>query len=408
MSGASQSTPPTNGVGDRQPHRVMLSIGGKLIAVDAPSAALAARTRRDWSWCLAPSRDDDPAAVVAPAARMSEADWCRVIERELTTLTITQYIGAAVILHAGAVADDSGRVIVLVAASGVGKSTATLGLARRGLRYVTDETVVIRPDGEVIGYPKPLAFRRADAETPSKEIIGPEELGLAPAAERLQVARIVLLDRRPGSVPPRLRQMEHLEALLALIAQSSSVDRLARPLRALSDLVDGCHGVQRLVYSDSEDAVPLLRRLLVTTGTPGLPRARPHLDAPSSQDDLWGFLDGRIRRRSGLDIAPGDATEDGALVLVKNLPARLSPLGRLLWQGCRQSATPEHLLSLASAELGHHPDASLLLDRALTSLCDAGILARGFPIPLARLMRPDRTEASGERPHLRHGRVPDS
>ena len=274
---------------------------------------------------------------------------------------------------------------------------------------MTDETVVILPDGEVIGYPKPLAFRPADAETPIKEVIGPEELGLAPAAERLQAARIVLLDRRPGSVPPHLRQLEHLAALLALIAQSSSVDRLPRPLRTLSELVDRCHGVQRLVYSDSEDAVPLLRRLLVTTGTPGLPRTRrPHLDVPSPEDELWGFLDGRIRRRTGLDIAPGDSTEDGALVLVKNLPARLSPLGRLLWQGCRHSATPEHLLSLASAELGHHPDASLLVDRALTSLCDAGILARGFPVPMTRIMRADRAEGSGERPHFRQSHVPDS
>ncbi|MBK6886544.1 MAG: hypothetical protein IPH03_08890 [Tetrasphaera sp.] len=61
---------------------------------------------------------------------MSEADWCRVIEREITTVTITSTSG----LRSSCMRVPSPMipvVIVLVAASGVGKSTATLGLARR-------------------------------------------------------------------------------------------------------------------------------------------------------------------------------------------------------------------------------------------------------------------------------------
>lgn len=403
VTGVSKSTLPEATAAVRHPYRVILSIGGQTIAVDAPSFALANRTQKDWSWCLAASQQGQPELVVSPPAGRSASEWSRVIEREVTTLTITQHIGQAVILHAGAVADDSGQVLVLVAASGVGKSTATLALARRGMRYVTDEAVVIRPDGSIISYPKPLALRPTDADSPLKLVVGPEELGLLPAPQRLKLARIVLLDRKPGTVLPRLHQTEHIDALLELIAQSSSIDRLPRPLRSLSTLVDQCHGVQRLTYSECDDALPLLmNHLFVPARRAGRPVRRPPLDPPSQQDQLWGFLDGRIRRRPGLDIVSGDATEEGALALVANLPARLSPLGRLLWQACRQPATPDQLLGLATAELGHHANEEVLLSQALTNLCDAEVLAQGFPTPLATLMSHGSPKVSVDRSGL-HG-----
>jgi hypothetical protein len=63
------------------------------------------------------------------------------------------------LLHASAVERD-GRVIVFPALQGVGKSTLVAALARRGLRYVTDEVVAIDPRNRTVDpYPKPISLR---------------------------------------------------------------------------------------------------------------------------------------------------------------------------------------------------------------------------------------------------------
>ena len=85
VTGVSKSTLPEATAAVRHPYRVILSIGGQTIAVDAPSFALANRTQKDWSWCLAASQQGQPELVVSPPAGRSASEWSRVIEREVIT-----------------------------------------------------------------------------------------------------------------------------------------------------------------------------------------------------------------------------------------------------------------------------------------------------------------------------------
>jgi hypothetical protein len=64
-------------------------------------------------------------------------------------------------LH-GAALEFAGRSILLVAASGVGKSTTTWGLLHHGFRYLSDELAPVRLESmEVYPYPHAICFKKA-------------------------------------------------------------------------------------------------------------------------------------------------------------------------------------------------------------------------------------------------------
>jgi hypothetical protein len=67
-------------------------------------------------------------------------------------------------LH-GAALEFAGRSILLVAASGVGKSTTTWGLLHHGFRYLSDELAPVRLDSmKVDPYPHAICFKKKPPE----------------------------------------------------------------------------------------------------------------------------------------------------------------------------------------------------------------------------------------------------
>lgn len=71
-----------------------------------------------------------------------------------------------VLVHAGSVA-RAGRGVLVVGASGGGKTTATAALAVAGFSYLTDDITAVQPDGRVTGAAKPIGLR-----APSVEVLG--------------------------------------------------------------------------------------------------------------------------------------------------------------------------------------------------------------------------------------------
>lgn len=138
----------------------------------------------------------------------------------------------SLLLHAGAVALDAARVILVAGDARSGKSTVTTALALSGLAYLTDDLVAIGAAGdEVTGSNKPISLRApsvpllgldparlrgtAGAEVSSNGdvVVAPGALGLAVVRSGRPVAVVFpTTNRDPGS----LRRLTPGEGLLRL------------------------------------------------------------------------------------------------------------------------------------------------------------------------------------------------
>lgn len=247
-------------------------------AVRTRSAEATAQLRRHWSRCLT-----DPVGGHELLAADSTLPLSREVLLRLTFVlnerAMHELAGRAVMLHAAGLS-LADRVLVLVAPSGTGKTTAALHLGGT-LGYVTDETVAILLDGSVVPFPKPLAV--VDPEQPDLKVHrSPDDLDLLHHAAGLRAGPVVLLDRRrPGSLGrPQLVPVPMLHGLRELVPQTSALTALARPLLTLAGLLGPAGGVHRLVYEEIGEAAPLLQGLLRSApGDPPHPAVRDELPA---------------------------------------------------------------------------------------------------------------------------------
>ncbi len=201
---------------------------------------LAETVRVAWERCLAPSTraegsadpvvieallDSDPGAVDAARRRgaLASSDLGTLLEAlspAVTMAAITRMRERLLMLHAAALADPmTGATVLLVGASGAGKTTAAEILGRQ-LGYLSDETAGLRPDNSVVAYPKPLSVRR-DQSAP-KEQVAPGALGLLRPPAACHVVGLLLLQRDPHLDGAAVTEdVPILHALVELAVQSS-------------------------------------------------------------------------------------------------------------------------------------------------------------------------------------------
>lgn len=368
-----------------------IQVLGSVISVDIASPEDADRVRNQWSRCMAPSG----ATAVTSVAYGAQGDADRrdyALASALTLAGITQAAGSRLMLHAAGVAEpDSGRVAVLVAASGTGKTTAAHRLCASGFGYVSDETVSIGTDDDVLPYPKPLSVV-IDGDSPHhKSQHGPDELGLTDCPSDPRAALFVLLDRDPepvGPPEPVLEQLPLLDGLVALIPQTSALPAMHRPLQTLTGALRRAGGVWRLRYREIDDAADLLRDALdtpradpsvVTEHAPaddGSGRPQPggdDTDLPEHPHDRHLPDTARVIRTPYLDAV---GIDDEILVLVDNRPVRLSGLGATIWAHSAAAISDSELIELCVAEHGDHPRAADLVRDAIGELVQHQALQR--------------------------------
>lgn len=179
----------------------------------------------------------------------------------ITGRFIAKQTGRILMFHAGAVAHPTtNRAVVYVAAGGTGKTTLTRLLGSR-YRYLTDETVGIDAEHQVLPYPKPLSIRVPNKRY--KKEASPDELGLLPADGPAPVARILLLDRS-DSYPaiPRVETTDLFDAVMSVVPQTSALSRLDRGLHQLSALIQATEGVLTVRYREAASLQPLIAELI--------------------------------------------------------------------------------------------------------------------------------------------------
>jgi len=359
----------------REAHHVRIRALDTVIRLEAPGPEVAAHLRREWSRCLveapeateateATERPEAPEVPVPVTVGDASADrWGYALASQVTRVAIEAAAGRLLMFHAAALSDGDGRGVVLVAPSGTGKTTAAATLGRNGFGYLTDEAVAIDDDDRVLPYPKPLSV----VQPGGKAQHSPDDLGLGVAPPDVRVRRLVLLDRVTDNAPPRLEHVPLLDALVALIPQTSALPSLARPLQRLCDLAQRCGGVYRLRYTEITDVVALLGALLATPPVPIEP---------------WSAIVPPASRHPAGEVADSmrsmclDAVRDGdeALILVDSRPVRLSPLGLSVWLAADGAATFSDLVAAAVRDHGPHPDAVAVVRAAVQRMLEVGAL----------------------------------
>ena len=189
---------------------------------------------------------------------MSGEDLLAVMQETTQTVTrafIAAQAGRLLMLHAGACADPvTGSTVAFVAPGGTGKTTLAEVFASEW-GYLTDETVGVEPaTWRIHAYPKPLSTRTAEGGFPKSEV-GPDQLGLLPAHPAPVLRHLVLLRRDQGLVEPRWTRLELFDAIVALAPETSSLNRLERPLHLLADLYAALGGIWLVEYAEAGQIV---------------------------------------------------------------------------------------------------------------------------------------------------------
>lgn len=171
-----------------------------------------------------------------------------------------------VAIHAGALRDPAGQVVLLPAPSGAGKSTLTGALIAAGWDYLGDETIGITPDGIALGFPKrlvldPISRDVLEVERTPDRHVDPTEIRAD--VQRLggpvgPVTQVVFPSFQPDARCEML-MLDPYERFDALLANTLNLARVGEPgletLCRLAETVDG----YRLIYVDAHEAAASIR-----------------------------------------------------------------------------------------------------------------------------------------------------
>ncbi|MDQ1122849.1 ATP-binding protein [Microbacterium trichothecenolyticum] len=320
-----------------------------------------------------------PVAVVEPRSHFSFDQTVADLTTQVTLVALAARRGQLWMVHAGAIADDEGRVILFSGRSGMGKTTLMARLARE-YGYVTDESVGILADGEVLPYRKPLSVI-VDGSS-AKHQLSPGSLRLRELPlEPLRLHAIVVLDRdAEHDGAPRLEPLEIADAVAALAPQCSYLAELEAPLQALIGHVEGAGGALRLRYREA-DAIPPLVWELFAADRLVLPHARAVAESALHDDDYEIGSATTYRRTPTLDAV----TIDGARLALlrrddddRTTVHLIDGIGPTLWRAANNT-TLDALIDAAVRVHGAPGDAGpreAVLE-ALHSLISAGLISEG-------------------------------
>jgi hypothetical protein len=208
-----------------------------------------------WRHCLADSTE--PSRHKVHWQGSDAFTGMHLLSQHVTRAAIDARAGEALMLHGAAIANvDSGAALAVVGASGAGKTTwvETHGSGRR---YLSDETILISHDLNVVGIPKPLSIGHGGL----KRQRSPADYDLVEADGTERLVGIWLLDR-DGTVPASVTAIDLLDALPLLAEHASYLAAMEKPLHQLAAIVTACGGLQRAQYRDAADLADLVAQAM--------------------------------------------------------------------------------------------------------------------------------------------------
>ncbi|WP_372468647.1 hypothetical protein ACCO44_04685 [Microbacterium maritypicum] len=231
--------------------RLLVNAVGAVIEIDASQRDEDFRARAAAAWTDARYEGDRVAdAVAVVPADTEDAAALSALSTDVTIKALAHRRHDPIwMLHAAGLATDDGRVVVLSAASGTGKTTAARHLSKR-YAYVSDETIGIDDTGRVVPYRKPLSIIEQDA-VPKAQVALSSIGGAHPLPDELRVAKIVVIDRSPeGPEAPEIEPLDIADALALLGPQTSYLSDGPVPLQRIAALLEATGGAVRLRYRE--------------------------------------------------------------------------------------------------------------------------------------------------------------
>ena len=256
----------------------VIDIDGSALSHDAWAAAKVA-----WQDAVVePPGGAAPSATVIAHGTVTPEAMLAGLSVDVTVAALEARAGDLLMLHSAGLATEQGGVVALVGPSGRGKTTASRVLGRV-FSYVSDESVGIAADGNVLPYRKPLSLIELNPYLKVQR--SPTELGLlALPTAPLRLAALVLLERSDAAIAPRVELVSLAVGIVELAQQASYLGRLPSPLRTLTAHIEAVGGVRRITYSNAESLAPIIQELGANApATPGVRAAKETPAAPPQQ-----------------------------------------------------------------------------------------------------------------------------
>lgn len=156
------------------------------------------------------------------------------------------------LLHAAAVVTPAGGAWMLVGDAHAGKTTTSLNLITSGWNYLSDDQVVVSPEGDdslsVEGWLRPFHLNAgwsAGRESSQRETVDPSSIGPGCWQRRAPLAGTLFLEIRPA-LPTKVERLGQADALAALVRQTPWL--LADPVQAPTILSLLISAIQRPTF----------------------------------------------------------------------------------------------------------------------------------------------------------------
>ncbi|AZS35886.1 hypothetical protein CVS47_00484 [Microbacterium lemovicicum] len=332
-----------------------------------------------WADATVPG-DGEGGPTVTANATTSTPEMLSDLSQRVTLAAIDNARARRWMLHAAGLAREDGRVAALIGPSGRGKTTASRTLGRR-FGYVSDETVAVDDDGTVHPYRKPLSIIENGVQHPKVQR-APRSLGLGDLPDvPLRLGAIVLLERRPdGPDEPEVEEVDLGDALAELVAQTSFLASLPRPLQTVAGHAAAVGGIRRVTYREAETLDRTIRRILDSAQPAPAPAAvAADLPLPAASADRAPGA--RYTRTDAVDAVQLD-DPDRLIVLHTDEAGQgvvrvLSGLAPAIWRAAAD-ATLEELVCAAVERYGEPEgmDAAAAVSTAVDDLLAEGVLRR--------------------------------
>lgn len=308
---------------------------------------------------------------VVRLGEVSERDFEQIhstMSTQVTLASLKARAGNEILLHAGGVAHTDGGVAVIVGPSGRGKTTTTRFLAR-SYGYVSDETIAIKRDGEILPYRKPLSVIQEGHN--DKLQIAPSDLGLLPLPDaKLHLSGIAMLERAEnGELASKVTSIGLARGLAAIVEQSSYLVELDRPLAAICELVAPLGGIKLLTVGEPSRIHEVAEQLFQSGASPYWQSVMPASQV-AKQSPSAAYLPA--------PICDAVECEDGTIVFTQSRKAVvLTGIGPQLWRGACLGESWDQLTARIESAYGPAPteESRAVIRKFAEELIEIGVLA---------------------------------